>query len=93
MKSDVIRKKNIIYTTLAVFFTLLLAIGLVISNINFRSTIFGARATGTTYSITLGSSNSVTSAGDHELYIPKKEIKLFLHMPTLLQTTRETTLY
>ena len=63
MKSDVIRKKNIIYTALAVFFTLLLAIGLVISNINFKSTIFGARAINE-YQIILDSSNKVTSAGD-----------------------------
>ena len=79
MKSDVIRKKNIIYTALAVFFTLLLAIGLVISNINFKSTIFGARATGTTYSITLNNSNYVTSAGDHELYTQKGNKVVFTY--------------
>ena len=65
MKTDLIRKKNIIYTALAVFFTLLLAIGLVISNINFKSTIFGARANPANYQIVLDNTNAISTAGDH----------------------------
>ena len=67
MKTEAQKKRRFrIYSALVGFFSLLLAVGIATSNINFRSNLLVGRADNPSqYSITLDSSNRVTSSGDH----------------------------
>ena len=59
------RKKHGIFASIAILFTGILTCALVFSNVNFKSSLFTAKATDTTYQLTLDSSNAVSTAGDH----------------------------
>jgi len=66
MKTEQQKKRRFrIYSAIVGFFSLLLAVGIATSNINFKSGLLVKATTPASYSITLNSSNKVTSAGDH----------------------------
>ena len=61
------KHKNKIFASLAILFTGLLTCALVFTNIGFKPSLFGAKA-GQSYQLILNSSNSVSTAGDHDQY-------------------------
>lgn len=58
------KKRFKIYSALTALFSLLLGIGIALSNLNFKSNFLVGKAGSGDYSITLDSSNKVTSAGE-----------------------------
>ena len=58
------KKKSKIFSALAVFFASALALALVFSNVNFKSTFFSTKADNN-YQLVLDSTNSVSTSGDH----------------------------
>ena len=66
MKTEIQKKRRFrIYSALTAFFALILGGSIAASNINFKSNLFTKASDQSNYSITLDSTNKVTSAGDH----------------------------
>ena len=61
------RKKNKIFASLAVLFSSVLTLALVFSNVNFKSSFFGVKAT-QSYQLNLNSSNAVSASGEYDQY-------------------------
>ena len=81
-----------LYAGLAFFGALILALTLVLTNSNLSMALFPGRASGVDYSITLDSSNKVTSAGDHVQHTKKGSNVTFTYDSVASSTTGHVTL-
>ena len=81
-----------LYAGLAFFGALILAITLVLTNSNFSMALLPGRASGVDYSITLDSSNKVTSAGDHVQHTKKGSNVTFTYDSVASSTSGHVTL-
>lgn len=81
-----------LYAGLAFFGALILAITLVLTNSNLSMALLPGRASGVDYSITLDSSNKVTSAGDHVQHTKKGSNVTFTYDSIASSTSGHVTL-
>ncbi len=81
-----------LYAGLAFFGALILALALVLTNTNLSMALLPGRASGVDYSITLDSSNKVTSAGDHVQHTKKGSNVTFTYDSVASSTSGHVTL-
>ncbi|MBR0193835.1 MAG: hypothetical protein IJQ40_00345 [Bacilli bacterium] len=81
-----------LYAGLAFFGALILAITLVLTNSNLSMALLPGRASGVDYSITLDSSNKVTSAGDHVQHTKRGSNVTFTYDSVASSTSGHVTL-
>ena len=93
MKSFTSKKRFRIYGALVGMFTLVLAVGITVSNLGLGSKALGGLASrSSNYSITLNSSNKITVAGDHVQKTARGSDVIFTYTDVASSTTGHTTL-
>ena len=85
-------KRFKLYSMFVLLSSMLLAAGIALSNINFKSNLLAGKAGSTDYSITLDSTNKVTSAGDHVQHTKKGSNVTFTYASVASSTTGHVTL-
>lgn len=92
MKNENKKRRFRIYSGLTTLFALLLGIGIALTNINFKGNLLVGKAGSNEYSITLDSSNKVTSAGDHVQHTKKGSNVTFTYSNIASSTSDHATL-
>ena len=91
MESSIIRRRRIIkYSLISLFFTMLVTVGVSLTSINHKT--FGIRGEGIDYSLTLDSTNKVTSDGDRDQYSARGGKVTFTYSNVANSTTGHVTL-